>query len=62
MEAVITEENSEVGILQDEIYRICSKCKNKWLYAYWDDEIDSYIFYEKEDQECCFKCRDENIG
>lgn len=60
MDAVITEKDSEVGILQDEIYRICSKCKNKWLYAYWDDDIDSYIFYTEENEKRCYKCREDN--
>jgi len=41
------------------IYRECRICKRKYLYCYWDDEITSYIYLLKEQENKCSKCREK---
>lgn len=47
----------KIDEFQDEIFRVCGKCKNKWLHAYWDEEVEEYIYLTEENEGCCCECR-----
>ncbi len=40
--------------LQDEIYEKCSCCGKSRVVAYWDYELESYIYLSESD--VCLKC------
>ncbi len=40
---------------EDEIYTNCTICQCKRLAAYWDDELESYI-YLSDEPAVCVKC------
>ncbi len=47
-------ENAEIEEVEDEIWEPCIKCGDKRLMAYWDDELESYIYFTEE--AICTKC------
>jgi hypothetical protein len=42
---------------QDETFKCCPKCGDRWLYAYWDHELEAYIYLTEEGEQRCCKCR-----
>lgn len=41
----------------DEIHINCIECNKTRLVAYWDDELESYIYLCEEDERRCLECQ-----
>lgn len=42
--------------LKNQIHANCIVCNTKRLVAYWDDELESYIYLCDESQPICMDC------
>ena len=44
-------------IFKDKVVKACTKCSSKRLIAYWDDELEYYIYLEEDVQPfVCLAC------
>jgi len=54
---ICAKENVVLNSEQDEIFQNCLKCGNEWLYTYWDQELECYVYLTKKEEKCCSNCR-----
>ncbi len=46
---------------QDEVLDVCVLCNDTGLRAYWDFELEAYLFMVEEDEPfTCVKCRSKS--